>query len=192
MRFAFTLIMLIFYTTACAQSKTEETSIKIAVLAAPADQRDGATVLGFDENGEFVTLRKGSNQTVCIADDPKRDGISVSCYHSSLEPFMKRGRELRTEGKGRQEIFEIRENEVKSGQLKMPDKVTLHVLSGSDAVYNEETGTLENANLRWVIYIPYATTENTGLPLAPPFPGAPWLMDPGTHRAHIMITPPKN
>ena len=105
---------------------------------------------------------------------------------------MERGRMLRKEGKKRQEIFEIRENEVKEGKLKMPDKVTLHVLSGADATFNEESGKLENASLRWVIYIPYATPESSGLPLAPPFPGAPWLMDPGTHRAHIMVTPPKN
>ena len=31
----------------------------------------------------------------------------------------------------------------------------------------------------------------TGIPLAPLTPGGPWIMDPGTHRAHIMINPPK-
>ena len=29
------------------------------------------------------------------------------------------------------------------------------------------------------------------IPLAPLADGAPWIMDPGTHRAHIMINPPK-
>jgi len=45
--------------------------------------------------------------------------------------------------------------------------------------------------LRYVIYIPFATAESTGLPLAPSAPGMPWIMDPGTHRAHIMINPPQ-
>jgi len=44
---------------------------------------------------------------------------------------------------------------------------------------------------RYVIYIPYATPESTGIPLTPMVDGAPWIMNPGTHRAHIMINPPK-
>jgi hypothetical protein len=43
--------------------------------------------------------------------------------------------------------------------------------------------------LRYVIYIPFATSESTGLPLKPEIPGGPWLMDAGTHRAHIMLNP---
>jgi hypothetical protein len=41
-----------------------------------------------------------------------------------------------------------------------------------------------------VIYIPYATAESTGLPAKPGSPGMPWIMNPGTARAHIMIDPP--
>jgi len=41
-----------------------------------------------------------------------------------------------------------------------------------------------------VVYIPWATAASTGLPIKPAAPGMPWIMDPGTHRAHIMITPP--
>jgi len=43
--------------------------------------------------------------------------------------------------------------------------------------------------LRYVIYIPFATPESTGLPLSPEIPGGPWIMDSGTHRAHIMLNP---
>ncbi|HET8858493.1 hypothetical protein [Marivirga sp.] len=47
----------------------------------------------------------------------------------------------------------------------MPDNpTTLHVLSGIEGKYNPETGKVENANLRYVVYIPFATTESTGLP----------------------------
>jgi hypothetical protein len=42
--------------------------------------------------------------------------------------------------------------------------------------------------LRWVIYVPFATAETTGLSTKPVENG-PWLMDPGTPGAHIMITP---
>ena len=103
---------------------------------------------------------------------------------------MTRGRALKAEVKSRGEIFEIRENEVKSGELKMPNgPTTLHVLSGSEGRYLPEENRVENAQLRYVVYIPYATQESTGLPIRPLVPGGAWLMDPGTHRAHIMITP---
>ena len=34
-----------------------------------------------------------------------------------------------------------------------------------------------------------ATAETTGLPTKPHVKGMPWIMDPGTHRAHIMVGP---
>jgi hypothetical protein len=42
-----------------------------------------------------------------------------------------------------------------------------------------------------VLYVPYATAESTGLPTRPMGVGQPWLMQPGMHRAHIMIGGPK-
>jgi len=45
--------------------------------------------------------------------------------------------------------------------------------------------------LRWVIYVPNATSATTGLPEQAAGPGQPWLMFPGTPGAHIMITPPR-
>lgn len=170
-----------------------EVQIRTAVLAAPEDQRDAAMVYGYDESGKMVVLREGTSNLVCLADDPGAEGISVSCYSKKLEPFMARGRQLKEEGHGMMEIREQRKQEVESGSLQMPDAPSmLYVLSGSEENYDRETGELEDAHLRYVIYTPFATTESTGLPDKPHAPGMPWLMDPGTHRAHIMITPPKN
>ncbi len=165
--------------------------ISAAVLAAPEQFRAEATVMGYDEAGMLVVLRQGSNSMICLADDPAKEGFSVAAYHNELEPFMSRGRELRAEGKSSKEIFEIREAEAKSGRLKMPAPgATLHILYGKDAYFDAENGQAVNAIYRAVVYIPWATPESTGLPLKPDTPGAPWLMDPGTHRAHIMINPP--
>ena len=169
-----------------------EIQIKTAVLAAPSDLRDGAKVYGYNEKGEWVILREGNNEMVCLADDPNRPGFNVSCYPQGLEAFMERGRVLKAEGKSYQEIFDIREKEVKSGKLKMPkDGTTLFVYSAPDeSDYNPSTGEVSNGQFRYVVYIPYATSESTGLPLSPEAPGMPWIMDPGTHRAHIMLNPP--
>lgn len=165
-----------------------EWQIKTAVLAAPKAEQDGATVLGYDATGKVVTLRKGTNNLICLADNPKQKGFSVACYYKDLEPFMARGRELAAEGKKPSDVTKIREDEVKAGKLRMPDRSVLNVTSGK---VNETTGEVTDLYTRYVVYIPYATPETTGIPLAPLSPGGPWIMDPGTHRAHIMINPPK-
>ena len=72
--------------------------IHTAELAAPADKRGASTVYGYSSRGEFIILRKGTNEMICLADDPKIPGLSVACYHQDLEPFMKRGRDLKAEG----------------------------------------------------------------------------------------------
>ncbi|RNC90359.1 MAG: hypothetical protein ED555_12125 [Allomuricauda sp.] len=163
--------------------------IKTALMAVPQDYQNGAKVYGYDTQGNFVTLQEGSNDYIALADDPNNDGFSTAAYHKNLDPFMARGRALKKQGKTFQEIFDIREAEVRSGKLKMPDKATLCVFTGE---VNAETQEIENPFVRYVFYIPFATGETTGLPTTPTPPGHAWLMDPGTHRAHIMITPPKN
>jgi len=172
-----------------------EAQIKGALLAAPADKQEGASVYGYNQKGEVVQLRKGTNEMICLADDPTQKGFSVSCYHRDLEPFMARGRELRKAGKGMQEIFDTREQEAKSGKLKMPKQPTsLFVYTANDEDVNQTTGEVKNGYLRYVVYIPYATAESTGLPLKPDegAPAMPWIMHPGTHGAHIMISPPRS
>lgn len=165
--------------------------MKTAVLAAPADKRDGPTIYGYSARNEFMLLRKGTNELVCLADDPRQKGLSVSCYHRDLEPFMERGRVLKQAGKKADEILKIREQEVKDKKLTMPNHPsTLFSYTAKDENYNPTTGEVKDGYLRYVVYIAYATAESTGLPLKPEAPGMPWIMDPGTHRAHIMINPP--
>ncbi len=179
--------------SAMAQVPSAEVQIKGALLAAPTASKDGAMVYGYNEKSEFVVLRKGTNEMVCLADDPKQDGFNAACYHKDLEPFMERGRELKKLGKSPKEIQDQREADVKEGKFKMPAQpTTLYVYYAPTAGYNSQTGEVTNGNFRYVVYIPYATAESTGLPLKPnaEAPGMPWLMDAGTHRAHIMITPP--
>jgi hypothetical protein len=170
-----------------------ESQIKTALLAAPADKREGAMVYGYNPKGEIVVLRQGTNEIVCLADDPNQKGFSASCYHRDLEPFMARGRELKKSGKNSQEIFDAREQEAKGGKLAMPKQPsTLFVYSAPDENVDRTKGEVKDGYLRYVVYIPYATSESTGLPLKPEGPAMPWIMHPGTHGAHIMINPPKN
>ncbi len=161
--------------------------IASAIQAAPKERRADATVLGYNAKGEVVTLRQGSNDMVCLADDPADKTFSVACYHKDLEPFMARGRELAAKYKGK-ERHEERWKEVEQGKVKMPkDARMLYVLTGTG--YDAAKGEVISPYLRWVVYVPYATPESTGLSTTPG--PAPWLMYPGTPGAHIMISPPK-
>ena len=194
MKLLLLLLFCCFQFVAFAQNAvpSREIQIKTALLAAPEDKRDSAAVYGYSESKEYIQLRKGLNELICIADDPSQPGFSAACYHKDLEPFMKRGRDLRKEGKAGRQIFDSREKEVKAGTLKMPTvPTTLFVYNASDSNYNRTSGEIKNGYLRYVVYIPYATAESTGLPLKPSGPAMPWIMDPGTHGAHIMINPPK-
>lgn len=168
---------------------TDEALIATALMAAPAESRSRCKVIGYNMAGEFVTLREGDNQFIVLADNPNQDGFNAACYHKDLEPFMARGRALREEGKTGQEIFAIREAEMKSGQIKITPGSTLHIYYGAKTVYNPESSKVEGAQLRYVVYLPWATSESTGLPKTPMAPNHPWIMNPGTHRAHIMISP---
>lgn len=190
MKYAYTLILMFLILNTFAQIPSAEIQIKTAVLAAPEDKRAGAMVYGYDAKGEFVVLRKGTNEMICLADNPNQAGLNVSCYHKDLEPFMARGRELKAEGKSFQETFDIREAEAKSGKLMMPKQASnLQVYSAKAEDYNATTGEVTKGSFRYVVYIPWATAASTGLPIKPEAPGMPWIMDPGTHRAHIMINP---
>ena len=194
MRICLTVFLLFSYGLVPAQEGAailpKEIQITTAVLPLSDTEKAGAKVYGYNEEGKLVVLREGNNNMVCIADDPEKEGIQAACYAVALEPFMERGRELNAMGKDFREKEEIRANEVADGKLKMPDAPSmLYIFYGKDEDYDKTTGLLANGKFRYVVYIPFATTQATGLPDKPHSPGMPWLMDPGTYRAHIMIGP---
>jgi hypothetical protein len=164
--------------------------IKTALLAAPQEKRDSCTVLGYSPDKQLVVLKQGTNEMICLADNPDEPGFSVACYVRDLEPFMKRGRELRKQGIDGQQLIDEREKEVNAGTLQMPKQpATLYVYSAKQEDFDATTGEVKNGYLRYVIYIPYATAASTGLPEKPSTPGMPWIMNPGKYTAHIMINP---
>lgn len=174
--------------TFAADIPPADQQIALAVLAAPKERRDGAAVLGYNPQGKLVELRKGTNDLICLGDDPRKEAIDVACYHKDLEPFMARGRELAEDGAKGADRHKLRWKEVDEGKVKMPrEPRMLYVLTGKS--YDPAAGTIDGSYLRWVIYTPYATPESTGL--STKASNEPWLMYPGTAGAHIMISPPK-
>ena len=185
------LTLILNKTNAQSKSPSPEIQIKLALLAAPEEKRAGAMVYGYDNNGNLTVLRNGTNEMICLGDNPREKGFSVACYHKDMEAYMQRGRKLRATGMGEQRATQTRDAEVKAGKLKMNTQPSiLYVLSAKEEDCDFVNGSVKNSYLRYVIYIPNATSENTGLPLVPSAPGMPYIMYPGTTRAHIMINPP--
>ena len=172
-----------------ADAPSVQAQIAGAVLAAPAELREGAAVLGYDAQGGRVQIREGKNELICLATDPTKTAFNVACYHKDLEPFMARGRELLAQKVTGAKRNEIRFKEVEEGKLAMPrEPRTLYVLTGTS--FDSASPKVQDPYLRWVIYVPFATPESTGLSTKAS-DSAPWLMSPGTAGAHIMISPPK-
>ena len=182
------LVLLIPHAAGGQTPTPADRQIAAAVQAAPEGMRAGATVMGYDARGGLATLRAGTNDLICMADDPAREGFEVSCHHASIEPYIARGRSLRAEGVTGAAINQRRWQEMEDGKLALPEKgASNYILTGT---YDAASGEIRDTFLRWVIYTPYATPENTGLTTSGS-ESAPWLMFSGTPGSHIMIVPPR-
>ena len=175
--------------SSAAPSLTTEQQVTVAVLPLPGDMRDGATVLGYGADGKLTMLRKGTGDMTCLAPNKSMPRFHVACYHNSLEPFMARGRALRTSGVTGDAVDSARFREIRSGKLNMPrTPASLYSLTGEWTTLDTAALTVNGARSLFVIYVPFATAKTTGLS-DKPARGKPWLMGAGTPKAHIMFVP---
>ncbi len=170
-----------------AQIPAATDQIAAAVVALPTEFRSSAKVLGYRAGTKgLVTLREGTGPFTCLASDPNGKMFHVACYHQSMEPFMARGRELRASGTPDERVDTVRFAEVKSGKLQMPKQpASMYQIFGG--TFDPATNAVKDGKTLYVIYMPGATGASTGL-TEKPMDGAPWIMYPGTPKAHIMLT----
>jgi hypothetical protein len=171
-----------------AQALTPQQVITAATLPLPPELRADATVLALAADGNTTTLlRRGTNGMTCLGPVPGRAEFHVACYQDAMEPFMARGRALRQSGVQGPQVDTVRFAEAAKGTLALPKQpASLYSLSGG--TFDPVTGTATGARALYVIYVPFATTQTTGIS-ARPSGSSPWLMNPGTPKAHIMFTP---
>ncbi len=172
-----------------AQTPTPDAQqIAAAVLPLPASLREGAGVMGYRTAGKLEVLRPARNGMQCLADAPSDDQFHVACYATSMEPFMARGRELRAAGTKGTQVDTVRFAEIRRGTLRMPrTPAALYSLTGPKGDFDPASGTAPKSSALFVMYMPNATTATTGLPSVPG--KGPWIMNAGTPRAHLMLTP---
>lgn len=84
-------------------------------------------------------------------------------------------------------VDSVRGAEIKAGNLKMPQSAILYQLFAPRDSVDAGGAHLKSPTSLNVVYLPYATTETTGISTTPS-PGTPWLMFPGKPWAHIMIS----
>jgi hypothetical protein len=198
--FLFTAMLCVPLATAAPQSQSSQPptsftvptpaeQIALAVLPAPLSLRDGATVMGYNRQGQLVRLRAGNNGIICLAADPRETRFHTSCYHSALEPFMARGRAIRARhGSNREILDSIRLADIRAGRLRMPQRSVLYQIFAERDSVDARTARVRSPSYLHVVYLPGATSESTGL-TTDALRGTPWLMYPGTPWAHIMIVP---
>jgi hypothetical protein len=165
----------------------EAQQIAAAVLPLPASLRDGAGVMGYRTAGRLEVLRPARNGMQCLADLPGDDRFHVACYATTMEPFMARGRALRAAGTTGTQVDTVRFAEIRRGTLRMPTApAALYSLTGPKNAFDPATGKVTGAKPLFVLYMPNATSASTGLSATPG--QGPWIMNPGTPRAHLMLS----
>jgi hypothetical protein len=161
---------------ALAQSSSE---IETAVLAAPANLRDGAMVVKWKPDYTYDVLRKGTNRLVCFDKSgmPGQQPFSIEC--SSVANLDRIAQNLKFEAEPdrakRQAALDAAE---KNGTRAKPEygSVWYHLM-GPDK---------EHARTHMTIAVPGATTATTGLPDNAK-QGGVWIMNAGTTTAHLMV-----
>ena len=148
-----------------------------AVLAAPANQREGATVIKWKPDHTYDTLRKGTNRLVCYdrSGQPGQQPFSIECTSIANLDRVAQNMRFDAMGEKRQAMLDAAE---KDGTRVKPEFGSIfYNLSGPDR---------ERARPHTTVAVPGATAQSLGLPDNNK-QGGVWIMNPGTTTAHLMI-----
>jgi hypothetical protein len=149
------------------------------LAAAPANQREAATVIKWKPDFTYDTLKKGTNKMVCYdrSGFPLQQPFSIEC--TSLGNLERVAQNLKAEALGDKAKSEAMLAEMeKNGTRAKPEygSVWFH-LTGPDK---------DHTRSHMTVALPGATTASTGLPDNRTAGGA-WIMNAGTSTAHLMI-----
>ena len=161
-------------TSAFAQAPAD--AIDEALAAAPANLREGATVIKWKPDYTYDTLKKGTNRLVCYdrSGFPQQRPFSIEC--TSIANLDRVAQNLKFEAMGDKTQAMLDAAEKDGTRVKPEYGSVWYHLMGPDR---------EHARTHTTIAVPGATTQSTGLP-DNPRQGGVWIMNAGTTTAHIM------
>jgi hypothetical protein len=154
-----------------------QADVDTALLAAPGNLRDQATVIKWKADFTYDTLRKGTNRLVCYdrSGQPVQQPFSIEC--TSIGNLDRVAQNLRFETMGDKRQAALAAAEQDGTRVKPEYGSIFYNLSGPDR---------ERARAHMTVAVPGATTQSTGLPDNNKAGGA-WIMNAGTSTAHIMV-----
>jgi hypothetical protein len=159
-------------------AQTAAEAIERALAAAPRQQREGATVVKWNADFTYETLKKGTNRLLCYdrSGEPGRQPFAVQCTSiGNLERVAQNRKfEAMSDTAARQAALDAAEA---NGTRVKPEYGSVwYDMNGPDQAH---------ARIHVTIAVPGATTKSTGLPDSPK-DGGVWIMNAGTTTAHIM------
>jgi len=148
-----------------------------ATAAAPANLREGATVIKWKPDFTYDTVKKGTNRLVCYdrSGFPGQQPFSLECTSNGNLDRAAQNLKFEAMGDKKQAMLDAAE---KDGTRVKPEfgSVWYH-LAGADR---------EHARAHMTIAVPGATTQSLGLPDNNK-QGGVWIMNAGTTTAHLMV-----
>ena len=171
------VLVLIALLAVPAGAFAQVSDVETPLLAAPANLRQGATVVKWNADYTYETLKKGTNRLVCYdrSGQPGQQAFSLEC--TSLGNMDRVAQNMKFDAMGDKKQAMLDAAEKDGTRVKPEYGSAFHNLNGPDR---------ERARAHMTVAIPGGTTQSTGLPDNPKMGGA-WIMNAGTSTAHIMI-----
>ncbi len=167
--------------TGMLSAQSQDAVIAKALSPLPEDLRADATVYTYDDNGNRVTLKVGSNHVECA---PTDEAGFTRCGPVSQRARRDLQAKLSAQGlEGEDLQMEMQKAE---DEGRIPARVF-----GSIAYRRFDTP--DRIQYLFVVSLPNATAEQLGMPTGPQRDnalagkGTPWMMRSGTSGAHLMI-----
>src|ERR1700730_2987136 len=157
---------------------TDAERIERALMAAPRQMKEGATVIKWKADNTYDTLKKGTNRLVCYdrSGEPGQQPFAVQCTSVANLDRVAQNRKFEaiTDKAARQAAIDAAE---KDGTRAKPEFGSGWLtMNGADQAH---------ARIHTTIAVPGATTQSLGLPDNNK-QGGVWIMNAGTSTAHLM------
>lgn len=162
-------------------AQSDAATIEKALSPLPMDLRADATVYKYDDNGNRVTLKVGTNHVEC---QPTDDAGFTRC--GSVSQRARRDLQAKLSADG------LEGDDLQMAMQKAQDEGRIAArVFGSIAYRRFDTS--DRIQYLMVISLPNASAEELGMPVGSQRDnslagmGTPWMMRPGTSGAHLMI-----
>ena len=150
-----------------------------ALLPAPRQMREGATIIKWKPDFTYEVLRKGTNRLVCYdrSGDPGEQPFAVQC--TSLGNLDRVAQNFKLEA--------IQDSAARTAAFDAAEKDGTRVKPEFGSVWYSMNGKDQaTARLHVTVAVPGATAQALGLPDNNK-QGGIWIMNAGTSTAHLMI-----